>query len=130
MDGYSRIYEAMRAAGGEGARSGRLRLRLGTVRTASPLSVEVGGTEQEAERFYLCHRLVQGHAERVALSGGSGGFSANGGTHGVSIDAGSLGITQVTQTLEAPVLQAGDLVLLLTDDDQTFYLIDKVVRAS
>lgn len=130
MDGYSRIYEAMRAAGGEGARSGMLRLRLGTVRTTSPLSVEVGGTEQEAERFYLCHRLVQGHAERVALSGGSGGFSANGGTHGVSIDAGSLGITQVTQTLEAPVLQAGDLVLLLTDDDQTFYLIDKVVRAS
>ena len=51
MDGYSRIYEAMRKAGGEGAQAGRLRLRLGTVRAVSPLSVEVAGTEQEAERF-------------------------------------------------------------------------------
>ena len=51
MDGYSRIYEAMRKAGGEGAQAGRLRL-------------------------------------------------------------------------EERVLVAGDLVLLLTDDDQTFYLID------
>lgn len=39
-------------------------------------------------------------------------------------------ITRLTATLEEPVLQAGDLVLLLTDDDQTFYLIDKVVQAT
>lgn len=130
MDGYSRIYAAMRKAGGEGAQAGRLRLRLGTVRAVSPLSVEVAGTEQEAERFYICHRLVRGHTEKIKLTGGAGGFSANGGTHGVSIDPGTVQITQLTATLEEPVLQAGDLVLLLTDDDQTFYLIDKVVQAT
>lgn len=130
MDGYSRIYEAMRKAGGEGAKSGRLRLRLGTVRAVSPLSVEVAGTEQEAERFYICHRLVRGHTEKIKLADGAGGFSANGGTLSVSIDAGTVQITRLTATLEEPVLQAGDLVLLLTDDDQTFYLIDKVVQAT
>ena len=130
MDGYSRIYEAMRKAGGEGAQAGRLRLRLGTVRAVSPLSVEVAGTEQEAERFYICHRLVRGHAEKIQLTGGAGGFSANSGTHGVSIDSGTVQITRLTAMLEEPVLQAGDLVLLLTDDNQTFYLIDKVVQAT
>ncbi|MDR3728902.1 MAG: DUF2577 family protein [Oscillospiraceae bacterium] len=130
MDGYSRIYAAMRKAGGEGAQAGRLRLRLGTVRAVSPLSVEVAGTEQEAERFYICHRLARGHTEKIQLTGGTGSFSANGGTHGVSIDPGTVQINQLTATLEEPVLQAGDLVLLLTDDDQTFYLIDKVVQAT
>ena len=32
-------------------------------------------------------------------------------------------------TTSEPVLQQGDNVLLLTDNDQEFYLIDKVVRA-
>ena len=108
MDGYSRIYEAMRKAGGEGAQAGRLRLRLGTVRAVSPLSVE----------------------EKIQLTGGAGGFTANGSSHSVSIDSGTVQITRLTATLEEPVLQAGDLVLLLTDDDQTFYLIDKVVQAT
>ena len=130
MDGYSRIYEAMRKAGGEGAQAGRLRLRLGTVRAVSPLSVEVAGTEQEAERFYICRRLVRGHTEKIQLTGGAGGFTANGSSHSVSIDSGTVQITRLTATLEEPVLQAGDLVLLLTDDDQTFYLIDKVVQAT
>ena len=129
MDGYSRIYAAMRKAGGEGAQAGRLRLRLGTVRAVSPLSVEVAGTEQEAERFYICHRLVRGQAEKIQLTGGAG-FTANGSSHSVSIDSGTVQITRLTATLEEPVLQAGDLVLLLTDDDQTFYLIDKVVQAT
>ena len=48
----------------------------------------------------------------------------------MSVDPGTVRLTQLVQTLEEPVLQAGDQVLLLTDDDQTFYLIDKVVRAT
>ncbi len=130
MDGYSRIYEAMRKAGGEGAQAGRLRLRLGKVKAVSPLSVEVAGTEQEAARFYVCRRLLAGHKEKISLSGGEGGFTANGGSHGVSVDPGTVQLTQLTRTLEEPALQAGDLVLLLTEDDQTFYLIDKVVQAA
>lgn len=56
----------------------------GTVKTVSPFLVDVGGTDQEAERFYLCSR--------------------------------------------AQTLYAGDSVLLLTEDYQTFFLIDKVVH--
>lgn len=130
MDGYDRIYETMRKAGGEEARAGRLRLRLGTVTAVSPLSVEVAGTEQEAERFYISCRLLAGHTENIKLTGGAGGFTANSGSHGVSVDPGTVRLTQLVQTLEEPALQAGDQVLLLTDDDQTFYLIDKVVRAT
>lgn len=127
MDGYSRIYAAMRKAGGEGAQAGRLRLRLGTVRAVSPLSVEVAGTEQEAERFYICHRLVRGHAERVSPEGALTIYaSCPMGSH-TSADIYSGGLT-VTLT-ESP-LRVGDTVLLLTDDDQTFYLIDKVVQAT
>ena len=89
MDAFERIYEAMRKAGGEAAREGAVRIRRGKVLTPLPLSVDVGGTTQEAARFYLCSRLTQGHAETLSLKGGAGGFFANGGTHAVSLDAGS-----------------------------------------
>ncbi|WP_455581211.1 DUF2577 family protein [Dysosmobacter sp.] len=130
MDAFERIYEAMRKAGGEAARKGAVRLRLGTVLTPSPLAVDVGGTTQEAARVYLCSRLARGHAETLSLKGGAGGFSANGGTHAVSIDAGSFTLIGTAAAQAEPVLRTGDQVLLLTDDDQTFYLIDKVVRAT
>lgn len=130
MDAFERIYEAMRKAGGEAAREGAVRIRRGKVLTPLPLSVDVGGTTQEAARFYLCSRLTQGHAETLSLKGGAGGFFANGGTHAVSLDAGSFTLTGTTAAQAEPALKAGDEVLLLTDDDQTFYLIDKVVRAT
>ena len=127
MDGYSRIYAAMRKAGGEGAQAGRLRLRLGTVRAVSPLSVEVAGTDQESERFYICHRLARGHTERVSPEGALTIYaSCPIGSHtSADIYSGDL-----TVTLTESPLRVGDMVLLLTDDDQTFYLIDKVVQAT
>ncbi len=125
-DAFGRLYEAMRRAGSGGA--GGLRVRLGTVLAASPLKIDVAGTTQEAERFYIADRLRKGHGETVALRGGSGGFSANGHTHAVTLDAGTLQIGGAELVLDSPVLRAGDLVLLLTEDDQTFYLLDKVVR--
>ena len=79
MDGYQKMFELMRRAGREGQPEG-LRLRLGRVVSAAPLTVNVGGTEQEADRFTLT----------VNVSG-------------------------------------GDRVLLLTEDDQTFHLIGRVV---
>ena len=47
MDGYQKMFELMRRAGREGQPEG-LRLRLGRVVSAAPLTVNVGGTEQEA----------------------------------------------------------------------------------
>ena len=79
MDGYGRMYQVLRQTAREEGGSS-LRLRLGRVVSAAPLTVNVGGTEQEADRFTLT----------VNVSG-------------------------------------GDRVLLLTEDDQTFYLIGRVV---
>ncbi len=127
-DAFEKLYRLMRQAGGEESRAGGLRLRLGTVRGADPLRVDVGGTEQEAGRFYIAERLLQGSREQVTLSGGSGGFTANGGSHSVSLVADTLRISDTALTRAEPVLRPGDRVLLLTEDDQTFYLLDKVVH--
>ena len=130
MDAFERIYRTMRQAGADEAQGGALRLRLGRVLSAEPLSVDVSGTTQEATRFYICDRLRREHRETVNLLGGSGGFSANNYTHGVTLDDGTLALRDVTLQQAEPVLQEGDTVLLLTGDDQTFYLIDKVVIAT
>lgn len=126
-DAYGRLYGAMVAAGQAGARDASLRLRLGTVRAAEPLKVDVAGTDQESARFYIADRLLKGHRETVSPSGSlSVSASCPFGSHsGAGVGGGTLVVT-----LQEPVLRPGDLVLLLTEDDQTFYLIDKVVRLS
>lgn len=123
-DPYSELYQLLMSSHGEGG----IHLLLGTVKTPEPLLVDVGGTDQEAERFYVCDRLRRGHQETISLQGGSGGFTANNKTHAVSLDPGTLSITSVFMSQEEPVLKTGDLVLLLTEDFQTFFLIDKVVH--
>ena len=128
MDGYGRLYESMRRAGREEAGAAGLRLRLGRVLRAQPLSVEVAGTEQEAERFYIPTRLLAGEQRLVQLTGGTGGFTANDETHSVSLDKGTLALQGVTARLTEPALQAGDLLALLTGDDQSFVILDRVVK--
>ena len=109
MNGFGRLYRAMQAASRDGLPSAPVWVRQGTVLSASPLKVDVGGTTQEAGRFYIASRLLNGHSEQVTVSGLEYGGDA-------------------TVTRREPALAPGDLVLLLTDDDQTFYLIDKVVH--
>lgn len=123
-DPYSELYQMLISSHGEAG----AHLLLGTVKTPEPLLVDVGGTDQEAERFYICDRLRRGHQETVSIQGGSGGFTANSHTHGVSLDPGTLSITSTVMSQTVPVLKAGDEVLLLTEDFQTFFLIDKVVH--
>lgn len=105
MNGFGKLYQAIQAASGDGTPAAPVWMRLGTVLSASPLKVDVGGTTQEAGRFYIAARLQDGYSEQVTVSG-----------------------TDATVTKRGPVLSRGDTVLLLTDDDQTFYLIDKVVH--
>lgn len=109
MDGYSKLWQAIKSAQYDGIAGAPVWIRQGTVISASPLKVDVGGTAQEAGRFYIAQRLLDGYSEQVTVSGLEYGGSA-------------------TVTQRGPVLARGDLVLLLTDDDQTFYLIDKVVQ--
>lgn len=127
-DAYSRILKAAGEAGASESRKGALRLLLGTVVSVSPLKVSVAGTVQEAARFYLCDRLRSGHQEMVSVTG-TLTVSARcelGGSHSsAAVSGGTL-----TATTAAAVLKAGDRVLLLTEDEQSFYLIDRVVSAS
>lgn len=126
---YSAIAGLIAEAGRPKGLAKPIRLRLGTVLSAAPLKVDVAGTTQEAERFYISHRLLDGHEEKVSLKGGSGGFDANGGTHRVALVPGTLTVEEAAMRQAGPVLKPKDEVLLLTEDDQYFYLIDKVVKA-
>lgn len=132
-DPFSGIFNLMRAAGSEFVPEGNARLRRGTVLSAAPLKVDVAGTTQEADRFFICHRLVDGHSEKLRVTGSavSGALDINAscgnGSHSsMTITRGTVALNAVV-TQDGPVLKTGDQVLLLTCDDQIFYIIDKVV---
>lgn len=132
-DPFSGLYNLMRTAGQEDAPTGAARLRRGTVRTVSPLAIDVAGTTQEADRFYICDRLAAGHAEKLTVSAdrvtGALDISAScpmGSHDSMAILRGTVALSAVA-TQDGPVLKPGDEVLLLTTDDQTFYILDKVV---
>ena len=114
-DPYRSLADMMQRAAHPAKDAGTLHAYLGTVLSASPLKVDVAGTTQTADHFYLADRLRQGHAEQVAISG-------------LTDPMGAVDGDEATLTVRSPVLQAGDLVLLLTTDDQIFYLLDKVVH--
>lgn len=133
-DPYTELLNVLQEAGGAGAPQGTLRPMLGMVLTVAPLTVDVAGTTQEAEHFYISHRLLKGHTEKLTLdcSDVSGALaisaSCSFGSHSsMSVSSGTLSATANAEQAE-PVLKEGDLVLLLTEDCQTFYLIDKVVH--
>lgn len=180
QDAYSEIVDLMRTAGQPPETPARL--RLGTVLSAAPLRVDVAGTVQEAERFYISHRLAEGHRELLCLDctgvsavlpeditypGGvkrdctasvqGGDFTADISAHGggrvsvsgvdgslpedvtypggvkkgcrADVQGGTLETPHCYASQAEPVLKAGDTVLLLTENDQIFYIFDKVVRA-
>jgi len=135
-DPYSGLVSLMREAGKPEGPVGPAHLRLGKVLSADPLKVDVAGTTQEAERIYISHRLVKEHREllRLACTGVTADlsiFTACGyGAHShMDIHSGTWDTPNCAATQAEPVLKPGDEVLLLTEDDQTFYLIDKVVKA-
>ena len=133
-DPFSGLYNTMRDAGKKAIPAGNARLLHGTVLSVAPLNIDVAGTTQEAERFYISHRLVSGHAEKLTVSGSavSGALAIssscpNGSHSSMTISSGTVELDALA-TQSGPVLKAGDEVLLLTADDQTFYILDKVVR--
>lgn len=123
-DIFTEMYETLGGGQPEG-NANALHIRLGTVLAVEPLTVDVGGTTQEADRFYLCDRLRAGHAEKVSPAGNlSITASCPNGSHtNASVNSGTLTVTQ-----RASPLAVKDAVLLLTEDDQIFFLIDKVVH--
>lgn len=137
-DPYSEMAAMMREAAGPGGPMGPIHLLRGVVLSAEPLRVDAAGTIQEADRIYISHRLVKEHREllRLECAGVSQRFalsapcpaSAHVGSPASAVD-GALYTPHCEAAQAEPVLKPGDEVLLLTEDDQIFYLIDKVVKA-
>lgn len=136
--------------GGASAQAGlgavSVRSRLGRVETAAPLTVRVAGIVLPPGALRINERLVKGARWRMKLTGPSGDFSGlTGPVSGpVSTPAGTGSLISLTDgtvhstgvvldEAEAEQLELdlaeGDEVLLLTQDDQIFYIVMKVVDA-
>lgn len=136
---YSAMLGVIRQATEPSGPAGPVHSLLGKVLSTDPLRVDVAGTPQEAERFYVSMRLLKGWKESLDLecSEVSGRFALtascpcpDGGGHNGSTATMENGTVtaRCAATLAETVLKQGDLVLLLSEDNQVFYLIDKVVH--
>lgn len=118
MDGnpYSRMIAVIRDEGGGNASTppgvGPCRMRLGTVTQQTPLKIAVAGITQPSSALRLDARLCKGAKWTASIKGGD-----------VDADRAELELSE-------PVLKAGDQVLLLTSDDQVFYVLARVVSAT
>lgn len=96
-------------AAGFGARPARM--RLGEVTQRKPLKVCVAGIEQPTEVLWINERLTEGATWREDIS------------------------SPTVAIPEADILQleidldVGDQVLMLTEDDQIFFILARVVKA-
>lgn len=158
MDGnpYAAVVGLMRGQGAEygpagdsahaGLGAAPARMRLGTVLTAAPLTVRVAGIPQPTRALRINERLVKGAKWKTRTTSPSSDYNGlTGPISGpvstpagqgalVSLTAGQVHSTEtvvdeaVVEQLELD-LEIGDEVLLLTEDDQVFYIVMKVVKA-
>ena len=158
MDGdpYSRMISVMRnesagqsdAGGAAQAElgSGPARMRLGRVVGLDPLQIRVAGMNLPASAFKINERLTDGSTWMMELASenslyaglkgtlacpcpldsGGGGHQVGGG----SLASDSTIIREATATQLGLALALGDELLLLTEDDQRFYILMKVVSAA
>lgn len=142
--------DAMPAGDSEQAGTGAApaRMRLGKVVSCKPLKVKVAGLTQPTEVLKINERLVKGARWKTKTTSPNSDIRNFTGpisgpvqlppTHGVGalieFTGGSVHIPDTTideatvEQLELD-LEVGDTVLLLTEDDQVFYIIMKVVDA-
>lgn len=135
---------------GDSARAGLgaapARLRLGEVVTTAPLTIKVAGIVQPTSALRINERLVKGASWRASIASRNGTLSELSGPiegpviapmgegalvklTGGTIHSGNVSIAQATVSQLEIDLDPGDAVLLLTEDDQIFYIIMKVVEA-
>lgn len=96
-----------------------VRLRVGKVKSVKPLTVNAAGLTLPTESLRVNERLAKGAKWRVKLKSKQLDFRSS--TSGTVEDA-------ETEQLELD-LEKDDRVLLLTQDDQIFYIVMKVVDA-
>lgn len=128
------------------------RMRLGKVTQRSPLKVSVAGLEQPTEALRINERLTADAEWKVTITSPDSDYNALSGTlsgpvscggdgcapqlgtvtggqlHSENTRIGSKTDPAVTKQIEID-LDVGDLVLLLTEDDQLFFIVMKVVNA-
>ncbi len=105
------------------------RMRLGTVVTPAPLTVRVAGLAQPAKALRINERLVKGARWKTRTTSLNSDYKALSGAVTGQVHSADTTIDEaVVEQLEID-LEPGDEVLLLTEDDQVFYLIMKVVDA-
>lgn len=146
------------AAGGEtraaGLGAAPCKMRLGKVTQRKPLKVNVMGVEQPTQVLRINERLTDGAKWKVTIKSpdsdykdlngqlegpvecpGGQGSPELGQVTGGRLHSGDTAIGKDSPGAEAQVeqtevdLEVGDRVLLLTEDDQVFYIVMKVVDA-
>lgn len=158
MDGspYAALAALMQQQGadagpaGDSAQAGigapQARIRLGRVESVVPLKVRVAGLVQPPSALRINERLTKGAKWKVKITSPNSDYNGLTGPisgpvstpHGtgalISLTGGEVHSPDttvdeaVTEQLELD-LEVGDEVLLLTEDDQIFYIVMKVVGA-
>ncbi len=132
--------------GGIGATQARM--RLAEVSGVDPLKIKVAGIEQPTENLRINERLIKGAKWKMKLTSrdasfqdlsgtldrpvtcsGGHGSPQLGGITGGNLQSGNTLIDQGEAEQLEMDLATGDQVLVLTEDDQTFYILMKVVDA-
>jgi len=114
----------------EGVKGGKAKqmLRIGTVTSAAPLVIQAGGIPLSGSDLYV-NRALLGHEEKVSLLDVTGTLDAT-----CDCQQGSMKKLEATggmlsTGISHPVsLAPGDTVALLSEDDQTFIVLCKVVK--
>ena len=151
MDGVpcAALVARMRALGaqdGGGLGAAPVQMRLGRVTGTAPLTVNVAGTNMPPSALRVNERLVKGAKWKARITSPNSDFKGlTGPVSGpVSTPDGQGSLIELTDgsvhspdvTIDGAAVEQleldlgkGDEVLLLTQDDQVFYIIMKVVKA-
>ena len=118
-----------RASAQAGLGAIQARMRLGRVVGTAPLTVNVSGLNQPPSALRVNERLVKGARWKTNTTSPNSDYRGLSGVVTGQVHSADTVIDEaVVEQLELD-LEAGDEVLLLTQDDQVFYIIMKVARA-
>lgn len=104
------------------AQKGALQAFLGVVKSVEPLEIEVGSTVQRASdgKLYCNPQLLKDYSREVTLESVTGELNEVGPVSGGTLDGKPMKTTDFG-------FKAGDNLILLTRDQQLFYVLCKEV---
>lgn len=137
---YARMAALMHDEAGQTSTARSAILRLGTVVQQKPLEVTTAGVRLPVEALRINERLAKGAKWKTKLTAPvdvlddparlpAGAFTRVKDVMGSTVYNDEVSIDQAEQEQLEIDLETGDTVLLLTEDDQVFYILMKVVDA-